>query len=845
MVSTDAAGNSSSIPGLNALIIDTTPPVIPTVVPLITNNQRPTLNGTFAEGTDLLIEIDGRTYSLGDGFLMTPGDGTWSVDLLVSGQLLNPDDYDVIVTSTDTAGNAANDATTDEIVVDVTAPVLPTVNELITNNTQPTLIGTFEVGTALTVTIDGRTYELGDGFLTSPGDGTWSLDLAAADQTLNPTMYDVTVASTDTAGNRSTDNSFDELTIDIQAPVIPTVNLVITNNQQPVLTGTYESGTVLEVSLDGQTYSLADDALTVTPDGRWSLDLAVAGQSLNAGSFDVTAVSTDAAGNRSNDATNAEVTIDLTAPAAPTVDSLLTNNQQPTLTGSYEPGSQLSVTVDGVTYSLGDGFLSTTATGQWSLDLSAANQTLPSGPIDVLATSTDDVGNSINDLTLDEIIIDITPPAIPTVNTLLTNNPQPVISGTVDQAADLVIEIGGRTFQLGIDPGLRLDAQGRWFLDLAQSNINVTEGDNEVRVTATDLAGNSSTDQSLLEVTLDTVPPIIPTVDFLVVSDVTPTLSGTSDPLADLTVEVDGIIYTLGVDPELTRDAQGAWTLDIPSGNELNEDTFDVIVISTDPAGNISNDETMNELRIDLTPPLVTVTSQITNDTTPTITGSITEVPQGVAGFSVTVNGTTYTLGVDDELTLVTFPLKVWTLNLDGVTAMAEDTYEVVASVTDSAGNRGVDTSQNELIIDITAPTVTIDNTISNDGLPTITGTLDDITADLTVTVAGVTYQQGVNPELTVDAQGFWSLDLTQLSTPLADDGFEVIASAIDSANNEGTDGTTLELYVDTIVPIVVVNDLVTPLNNPVITGTISEPQADLSVTIDGRTYRLGIGFRS
>ena len=76
-------------------------------------------------------------------------------------------------------------------------------------------------GETLNVTVNGVIYTAGDGNLVVNADGTWDLTIPAAD-TLADGTYDVVATITDFAGNTSTDASTDELTVDTNAPVIPT-----------------------------------------------------------------------------------------------------------------------------------------------------------------------------------------------------------------------------------------------------------------------------------------------------------------------------------------------------------------------------------------------------------------------------------------------------------------------------------------------------------------------------------------------------------------------------------------------------------------------------------------------
>ena len=170
---------------------------------------------------------------------------------------------------------------------------------------------------------------------------------------------------------------------------------------------------------------------------------------------------------------------------------------------------------------------------------------------------------------------------------------------------------------------------------------------------------------------------------------------------------IDGVTYTSGVDAALTLNPDGSWSLDLSGVQTLADDIYDVVLVSTDTAGNTSSDTTSDEIIIDTNIPGITVTSQITSDNQPTITGTVTDTLAEVTALSVVANGTTYTLA-DPELSYVAFPSGVWELDLSAITPLADGSYEIVASVTDGAGNTSNDTSTNELVIDTAVPLVTI-----------------------------------------------------------------------------------------------------------------------------------------
>lgn len=100
----------------------------------------------------------------------------------------------------------------EQIEPDVTAPVV-TVNSLTTNDQTPELTGTVDDPAAtLSVSVDGQTVSAANN-----GDGTWTLadDILTA---LSEGTFDVTAMATDPTGNEGTDNTTNELIIDVAKP---------------------------------------------------------------------------------------------------------------------------------------------------------------------------------------------------------------------------------------------------------------------------------------------------------------------------------------------------------------------------------------------------------------------------------------------------------------------------------------------------------------------------------------------------------------------------------------------------------------------------------------------------
>ncbi len=315
---------------------------------------------------------------------------------------------------------------------------------------------------------------------------------------------------------------------------------------------------------------------------------------------------------------------------------------------------------------------------------------------------------------------------------------------------------------------------------------------------------------------VDSTAPVV-TVDTLDTNDNTPSLTGTvDDTTAAISVTVDCNTY------DATNNGDGTWTLaDNIISPALADGTYEVSVTATDAASNVGTDSTTNELTIDTAAPVVTVDTLLTNDNTPALSGTIDD-PSAI--ISVTVDGNTYGATNNGDGT--------WTLADNTISpALADGTYDVQVSATDAASNMGSDSTTDELIIDTTAPVVTVDPLLTNDNTPALTGTVDDPTAVISVNVDGNTYSA------TNNGDGTWTLADNIISPALADGTYDVAVTATDSASNVGTDSTTNELTIDTTAPVVTVDTLLTNDNSPSLSGTVDDPAAAISVTVDGNTY--------
>ncbi|MFM4899011.1 Ig-like domain-containing protein, partial [Aeromonas caviae] len=237
-----------------------------------------------------------------------------------------------------------------------------------------------------------------------------------------------------------------------------------------------------------------------------------------------------------------------------------------------------------------------------------------------------------------------------------------------------------------------------------------------------------------------------------------------------------------------TVQPDGSFSVDVTT--PLAEGGYQVTASVTDPAGNTGT--ATDDGSVDTTAPTVTVNApDNTNDNTPTITGTTDAVPGSTVTLTVTdANG--------NQQTLTATVQPDGSYSADVVTPLPDGGYDVTASVTDPAGNRG--TSSDDGSVDTTANiTVSLDDVnAANVANTPISGT-SDVGPGRTVTlVISDATGKSVTVTAVTDADGNYqtSADLSGL----ADGNLTVVASVTDAAGNpaSATDDTTL---LDTTPP--------------------------------------------
>ncbi|MFK7372264.1 Ig-like domain-containing protein, partial [Acinetobacter baumannii] len=797
----DAAGNSSSVNDTQTYTIDTVAPNTDEVdfsVDSVTADNvinaseaagEVTITGVLknipadAANTVVTVVVNGVSYTA----TVDKAAGTWTVNVPGSGLVADTDKtIDATVTFTDAAGNSSTVSDTQLYTLDTTAPDVDGVNFTVDSVTADNVINASEAAgnvtitgilknvpsdaaaTAVTIVINGVTYTA----TVDSAAGTWTVSVpgsglvADTDKTI-----DAKVTFTDAAGNSSSVNDTQTYTLDTTAPDAPVINPV--NGTDPI-TGTAEPGSTVTV-----TYPNGDTATVVAgPDGSWS----VPNPGLNDGD-EVEAIATDPAGNPSLPGT---ATVDAVGPNTDgvnfTVDSVTADNVinaseasgNVTVTGVLKnvpadaANTVVTVVINGQTYTA---TVDSTA-GTWTVSVPGSDLTADTDQtIDAKVTFTDAAGNSSSVNDTQTYTVDTTAPNAPVINPVNGVDP---ITGTAEPGSTVTV-----TYPDGNTATVVARPDGTWTVP----NPGLNDGD-KVEAIATDPAGNPSLPGTAI---VDAVGPNTDGVNFTVDSVTADNVINASEASGNVTVTgvlknvpadaantvvtvvINGQTYTATVD-----NAAGTWTVSVP-GSDLAADadqTIDAKVTFTDAAGNSSSVNDTQTYTIDTTAPNAPVLDPI-NATDP-VSG------QAEPGSTVTVtypDGTTATVvaGTDGS----------WSVPNPGNLV---DGDTVTATATDPAGNTSLP-GTGTVSADITAPVVALDDVLTNDSTPALTGTVNDPTATVVVNVDGVDYP-AVN-----NGDGTWTLADNTLPT-LADGPHTITVTATDAAGNVGND--TAVVTIDT-----------------------------------------------
>ncbi|HMS93183.1 MAG TPA: Ig-like domain-containing protein, partial [Candidatus Saccharibacteria bacterium] len=265
----------------------------------------------------------------------------------------------------------------------------------------------------------------------------------------------------------------------------------------------------------------------------------------------------------------------------------------------------------------------------------------------------------------------------------------------------------------------------------------------------------------------------------------------------------------------------------------LNTYTASLLDIQGNPATDTSF--TSPAYTRDITDPVVTVNVLTTNQPQPALSGTVSDTGADVV---VTVNGVNYTATVAGT---------TWTLPAGTISpALVDGIYDIEVMAADLAGNVGVDTTTNELVVDTVRPTVTINQAAGQDDPTNVDSIVFDVVFSEAFTAGDFTAVDVVLSGTTATVASVLSISPTQWRVTVsgATSGDIVTASIAvdavsDAAGNTSLVSTSTDASVlyDNVAPVVTIDTLSTTNASPALTGTVDDPAATVQVTVAGVTY--------
>ncbi|UYF98685.1 Ig-like domain-containing protein [Halomonas sp. GD1P12] len=740
-----------------AVVVDMTPPSAPGAI--LANNTG-VVAGVTSDGNITVGDIEtGATwwYSINGGATWQQGGDSASFSLDEGIYATRQ----VLVRQIDLARNVSAEGNLGAVIVDQTPPEKPTLSiagNIVTGETTDGTItvGNLEENASWQFSLDsGRTWQSGIGRFFILAEGSYSAD-------------QVQVRQIDRAGNVGELEALNALSVVGSEPESPG-----NPDLAPLLTLVNDTAELDGITFDG---TIQVDGLLAGASWEFSLNGGVTWQQgigerfvlpendYAAGQVQVRQTTAD--GELGAVGTMGRVIVDVTAP------------DQPTLSLANDTGSRDGITADG-TVLIGN--IAADAVWQVSFDGGQRWQT-GSGDRLILAegdyTSTlfqvrsiDQAGNTSESATL-SIVVDLSAPTIPTLSlarsNAIINNPTVTVGGLE----------AGAFWEYSLDSGLNwTTGSGAQFV-LPDGYFEL----GQVLVRQTDGAGNQSGEAPLRAVTIDTTPPLAPTL----------TLPGGAITNVAF-VEVAGIEE--GATWAYTLNGGASWTLGVGTRFTLNEGeyAFDQIrVRQTDAAGNLGAEASPGAMIVDTTPPLAPLLT-LANDT-----GELD---------GVTLDGTVLLGGLE--------PQARWQYSLDGgqswrdgsgdrfvVPAGSYAQEQILARQIDRAGNTSDSTPLGPLTVELSqpplpgapeAPTLTLVND---------TGAVDGITRDGTLRIDNLA--ANATWEITLNGGASWQPGGEQTFI-LAEGVYAAGMVAVRQTNQEGIISPVFSLgavTIDTIAPV-------------------------------------------
>ncbi|MDW7629421.1 DUF4347 domain-containing protein [Azospirillum brasilense] len=591
------------------------------------------------DGQTVTVTLNGKTYST------TVTNNAWSLSIPSADLLALPDGgaYTITADLADVAGNAAVQATR-SVSVDRTPPTLAIATVAGDNvlNAADSAVGQtvsgvtngVEDGQTITVMLNGKSYS------TTVTNNRWSLTVPSGDllALTDGANYTVTASLTDAAGNptQATRNVSVDRTPPSVVSVTPppartylpgeTVSFFVQLSEASIING---GSPVLELAVGSEirnaVYNAAGSTGTllrfdyVVPVGdRAPQGIAVLGLALN-GSIVTDAAQGPLVTALKGVGDTSQVRIDTPIPAKPVGTALsglsdsgmsatdrLTNVTRPTLSGTAEANATVTVLVDGKAV----GTAVADENGFWVHRLQTA---LSDGTHSITTTATNRFGIVSDPSDALAVVIDTAVPVAPAPSVTsatvagaaagerISGIATPSLAGTTEAGSTVNVLVDGKVAGTAL-----ADANGAWTF---QFTAALADGTHSLQVQATDKAGNVSSLSAVTTLTIDTTPPLAPTVTLNTTVGSTPVVQGTAEANSLVTVTING--QAVGT---ARASAAGAWQLAL--AGDLSVGSYVIAAKASDAVGNTGSAGTTTYSVAPPPPPPAVVVASTGNTTT-------------------------------------------------------------------------------------------------------------------------------------------------------------------------------------------------------------------------------------
>ncbi|MDG9783965.1 Ig-like domain-containing protein [Metapseudomonas otitidis] len=737
--------------------------------------------------------------------------------------------------ATSPAGNTSTESNGYSIIIDITAPGLPELLDVIddvgsiqgsvphlgtTDDTLPTLVGSGQPGARVLIRDNGQPL----GEATVDALGNWQF---VPPYRLPEGTHTITILAVDAAGNRSQESPPRTLIVDTTAPDRPVILSVlddqgdvtgpvlpggITDDAQPLISGTAEAGATLVLYDNG----IEIGRTLVESDGTWFFEPS---SPLSGGAHSLTARAMDAAGNTSAASLPHGFTLVTGGrPLAPSIDDLIddqgdlrgsipsggvTDDTQPQITGRGQPNTTLVLFDNGREI----GRTTVEANGTWTFE---PKSPLTTGPHALKAQVIDSAGNASPwspDYTF--TLVAAGQPNAPTIEGVyddqgsiignvprggVTDDAQPQLNGKAPAHSTVTVKANGQ-----IIGTTTADANGTWLLTPATP---LADGPQTLTAQSTNTAGNTSAPSTDYVIVIDTIAPDTPSLQEVlddvgplqgpiphqgITDDNRPTLTGNGQPGDRILIKDNGQVIG-----EVIVDSNGSWQYVPPKA--LTDGQHDFVLQAVDAAGNLSIESKPHTILVDTRAPDRPAIERVFDDqgsiTGPIAQGGTTDDARPLISGTAEPLSTLVVYDAGREIARTqTDANGRW--SVEPTLPLADGEHRLSAIAIDQAGNASLPSADHVFSVDTLAPARPVITQVFDDQ-GDVTGPLNpgDTTDDSRPLISGtaeanttlVVFDNGVEIGRTlVDTNGQWTFE-PSLPMPLG--SHNLSAQSINAAGN-------------------------------------------------------------